>query len=143
MTPVNNARPPPHTVELGRWSLTDANGLRTLRLSLCEALASQRIDPASDPDEVAERITLVATELATNALQHGQPPTSVRLLRHDERFFLDVVDHAPDEAPHVPAATPASHRGRGLAIARSMSLQVGWYATGATKHIWASFPLRN
>ena len=26
-------------------------------------------------------------------------------------------------------------------LAQSLSLQVGWYATDTTKHVWASFPI--
>ena len=33
--------------------------------------------------------------------------------------------------------------GRGLMLARSFSLQVGWYATETTKHIWATFPIEH
>jgi serine/threonine-protein kinase RsbW len=137
MTAVNRSRPPPHAVELDRWSLTSAGDLCSLRTMLGHAL--QPI-PDGDPDETAERVALVATELATNALQHGLPPTTVRLLRHDDRYILDVIDHAPGIAPQGPATSSTSNRGRGLAIVRSMSLQVGWYVTAGTKHIWASFP---
>jgi serine/threonine-protein kinase RsbW len=141
MTVVNSSRPPPHAVELRRWSLTSGDQLRALRVSLCEALTREKSAGSGDLAEIAERVALVATELATNSLQHGRPPTSVRLLRYEDRFVLDVVDHDPGSAPYAVAASLTADRGRGLAIARSMSLQVGWYATAATKHVWASFPV--
>jgi serine/threonine-protein kinase RsbW len=140
MTLVNSSRPPPHAVELRRWSLTSGDQLRALRVSLGEALTREKPAGSGDLAEMAERVALVATELATNSLQHGRPPTTVRLLRYDDRFVLDVVDHDPGSAPHTVAASLTADRGRGLAIARSMSLQVGWYATAETKHVWASFP---
>jgi anti-sigma regulatory factor (Ser/Thr protein kinase) len=141
MTTVNRSRPPPHTVELDCWSITCAAELSSLRVSLCQAVTRLQPSAADSIGEVAERVALVATELATNALQHGLPPTTVRLLRHDDRLVLDVADHDPGTTPHGPAASSTNNRGRGLAIVRSMSLQVGWYATGRTKHIWASFPI--
>lgn len=112
-----------------------------MRASLCEALTQGRSPSGGDLDEIAERVALVATELATNALQHGLPPTTVRLLRHDDRFVLDVADHAPAGVPDVADASLSDQRGRGLAIAESVSLQVGWYNTPGTKHVWASFPV--
>jgi serine/threonine-protein kinase RsbW len=137
VTPAHSSRPPPNAVELHRWALTSGDDLRTLRAALSEALESPL--PAS-LDDLPERVALVATELATNALQHGLPPTTVRLLRHDDCFFVDVADHAPDSLPHVIATNLTDQRGRGMAIARSMALQVGWYISAQVKHVWASFP---
>nr|WP_221379228.1 ATP-binding protein [Actinoplanes polyasparticus] len=141
MTEVTKSRPPPHTVELRRWSLVRPDDLRSLRRSLDQVLAE--LGPTGDEvlAEVFERIVLVATELATNALQHGLPPTTVRLLRHDDRLVLDVADHDRHHAPVDTAAALADHRGRGLPIARAMSLDIGWYPAGDAKHVWASFAI--
>jgi anti-sigma regulatory factor (Ser/Thr protein kinase) len=140
MNLVDSSRPPPHAIELRHWSLTNGDQLRALRASLTQALRRERLADGTELDEIAERVVLVATELATNALQHGLPPTTVRLLRYDDQLVLDVVDHDPGSAPQSAAASLTSERGRGLAIARLMSLEVGWYAAAETKHVWASFP---
>jgi serine/threonine-protein kinase RsbW len=137
MNHVSTSRPPP-AVELQRWALSGAAELRSLRTSLQQALRAIRTTGAHDLQDISERIVLVATELATNALQHGLPPTTVRLLRHQDRFVLDVADHNPGNAPLEAALSLAGQRSRGLPIVRAMSLDIGWYTDGAVKHVWAS-----
>ncbi|MEU8821595.1 ATP-binding protein [Actinoplanes sp. NPDC048796] len=139
MNQVDRSRPPP-SEELRRWRLTGPDELRSLRASLHQALSGTRPADHRGLDEVSGRIALVATELATNALQHGLPPTTVRLLRHEDRFVLDVADHHPGGAPFLTALSLAGHRGRGLPIVRAMALNLGWYEDGDVKHVWASFP---
>lgn len=108
--------------------------LRTLRAGLSEEIPGE---PLAD---VPERMLLVATELATNAIRHGRPPTEVKLLRTDSQFVLDVLDRDPDTSPEPADAAWDSAGGRGLQIAQSLSLDVGWYTTAQAKHVWASFP---
>jgi serine/threonine-protein kinase RsbW len=138
MNQVDKSRPPP-AGELRRWRLTCPAELRSLRTSLHAALSETRPADHGGLEDISERIALVATELATNALQHGLPPTTVRLLRHHDRFVLDVVDHDPGNGPLVAALSLVEHRGRGLPIIRAMSLDVGWYSEDDAKHVWASF----
>ncbi|BBH65270.1 hypothetical protein ACTI_19550 [Actinoplanes sp. OR16] len=138
MNHVDNCRPPP-AVELQRWALSGSAELRSLRASLQQALSGMRTAGCDDLEDIAERVALVATELATNALQHGLPPTTVRLLHHEGRLVLDVADHNPGNAPVEAALSLAGDRSRGLPIVRAMSLDVGWYAEDDVKHVWASF----
>jgi serine/threonine-protein kinase RsbW len=137
---VSNSRPPP-TAELRRWRLHGHDELCSLRASLHQALSEIRTADGDDVAEISERVALVATELATNALQHGRPPTTVRLLRQDDDVVLDVADHNPGDAPLAATLTLAGQRGRGLPIVRAMSRDVGWYAQGDVKHVWASFTI--
>ncbi|MDR7276524.1 two-component sensor histidine kinase [Catenuloplanes atrovinosus] len=115
--------------------------LRKLRAGLGEIIADA---PWRDGDalaDVPERMVLVASELATNAIRHGQPPTEVRLLRTDAEFVLDVLDHDPDTPPEPSDASTFASGGRGLQIAQRLSLDVGWYTADESKHVWASFPI--
>lgn len=68
---------PPATVEVERWLVNDYTELRPLRESLRQTLQAQPVLSHSDSRDVIERMTIVATELATNALLHAQSHTVV------------------------------------------------------------------
>ncbi|MGW4501846.1 ATP-binding protein [Micromonospora sp. NPDC004336] len=137
---LSSSPPPPQAVELRRWTLSEAGDLRRLRASLHEELTGDVLDEGEALEEVPELVVLIATELATNALRHGIPPTIVRLLATEDCLILDVADHDLGSLPELTDAQPDGAGGRGLQLARALSLDVGWYATGDTKNIWASFP---
>jgi anti-sigma regulatory factor (Ser/Thr protein kinase) len=115
--------------------------LKALRAALAAALSDDPEAAGRPLDGVPERMVLVATELATNAIRHGIPPTEVRLSRTTDEFVLDVADHDLTSVPELTDTHPLDSGGRGLMLAREFSLEVGWYATHDTKHIWATFPL--
>lgn len=117
--------------------LADYTELRGLRASLRQVLDAQSLTPGEELDDVAERMTIIATELATNALVHAQSPAAVRLGRGRSAFVLDVADDRPSSAPRIAEQRPAGAGGHGLAISQELSLDMGWYITGATKHVWA------
>jgi serine/threonine-protein kinase RsbW len=127
--------PYPRAAEICRWTLADFGDLRGLRADLRATAAVA----AAGPD-VADRVTVVANELATNALRHGLPPTVVRLLRDGDRLIVDVSDHDREAEPRIADDRPLGGGGLGLQLTRRFALDVGWYATELTKHVWASFP---
>jgi hypothetical protein len=141
MSLLRTAPPPAQAVELGQWLVATGTDLRPLRLGLRAALVAHRLTGPAEPDEVADRVILVATELASNALRHGAPPAVVRLLRGDEEFLIDVADHDVAGAPRLAHVHDAGIGGRGLHICRTLAREMCWYVTERTKHIWASFPL--
>ncbi|AYF30134.1 MULTISPECIES: ATP-binding protein [Micromonospora] len=139
MGQLRTSPPPPQASELERWVLDSPEDLRGLRASLREALNRHGLVQGEDLDEVPHLVVLVATELASNALRHGRPPTIITLLATDDRFLLDVADHDVSSVPELTDISPTDSGGRGLFLAQSVSLDVGWYATEKTKNIWASF----
>ncbi|WP_203822410.1 ATP-binding protein [Paractinoplanes ferrugineus] len=141
MGELRTSPPPPDAEELEVWPLDSTMQLRELRAALVAAL--NRHTPASraELDDIPDRMVLVATELATNAIRHGIPPTVVRLLRTRDEFVLDVADHDLTAVPELADTRPLDSGGRGLHLANAFALKVGWYTSDRTKHIWAAFPL--
>ena len=127
--------PYPRATEICRWTVAAFGDLRGLRADLRAAE-----DVAAAGPDVVDRVTVVANELATNALRHGLPPTVVRLLREGDRLIIDVSDHDRAAEPRVADNRPLGAGGLGLQLTRRFAIDVGWYATELTKHIWASFP---
>ncbi|WP_263118567.1 ATP-binding protein [Cellulomonas sp. RIT-PI-Y] len=134
------ARPPERFELVREWVLHDVDHLSGVRRELLEAVTASDAGPQRRLDDVPERMILVASELATNALTHGLPPTTVRLFTDGDDYLLDVADHDIGSTPFLAGERPPGAGGFGLQIARRLSQQVGWYATEHTKHVWAIFP---
>ena len=129
------ASAPTDAAEIRRWRISAYHQLRTLRAELARAARTH----AHLSAEVLEMMAVVVTELATNALQHGSPPTVVRLCRTGDHLLLDVEDQHPEDAPELAADRPLGHGGLGLQLVRSFASGVGWYTVAGTKHVWATF----
>jgi serine/threonine-protein kinase RsbW len=138
MTSLPASVPYPSAAEICRWTLGSFGDLRVLRAALREALAG--LAGRAGAGDVTDRMTVVANELATNALRHGLPPTVVRLLRQGDRLIIDVADRDREAEPKVAADRPLGAGGLGLQLARKFAIDVGWYSTEVAKHVWASFP---
>jgi anti-sigma regulatory factor (Ser/Thr protein kinase) len=85
-------------------------------------------------------IQLVVSELATNALVHGQPPVIVTI----EEQRLDVLVTVSDESPELPLALPRENvtasSGRGLSIVELVSSEWGTnIRLDGGKSVWARF----
>jgi serine/threonine-protein kinase RsbW len=130
MTRWGKRRPPSMDEELAHWTLHEPPELRALRASLAKTVR--------DPD-LAERLTIVATELAGNALRHGRPPTEVLLLRSDGHLIVDVLDHDTTSHPVIDEGRPPGDGGLGLVLTERLAVEVGWYPTASGKSVWASF----
>jgi serine/threonine-protein kinase RsbW len=115
--------------------------LRSLRSALHEALTGEPLPDGGYLDQVPDKMAVVATELATNALAHALPPTVVRLCRTDDTFILDVADEDPAVLPEFAADRPPGAGGLGLQLVRDMALDIGWYIVGDVKHVWAQFSI--
>jgi hypothetical protein len=140
MTSLPLSAPHAGAPELRHWTLDSYDELKGLRASLRDAI----VDGAPPSDvrrhDVFDRVAVVATELATNALRHGLPPTVVRLLRDREQLIVDVADNDPAAAPVLINDRAPGAGGLGLQLTRTFAGEVGWYTTDVTKHVWASFP---
>ncbi|WP_205687407.1 ATP-binding protein [Cellulomonas endophytica] len=137
---MNLAQLPDSFVEVERWTIEATEDLARLRAALHRALTGADLPPRRGIGEVPEKAVLVASELATNALRHGRPPTLVRLLSDGRRFAVDVVDQAPHAEPRIAGDRAPGEGGFGLILAQRVSQGVGWYREGdRAKHVWALF----
>jgi serine/threonine-protein kinase RsbW len=135
MTPPPTPVPHPAATEVRHWILDTVGGLRDLRAGLRRAVIGTPLDDRDGRD----RITVVATELATNALRHGRPPTRILLLREPGALVLDVADRDLTGEPRFGQDRPIGRGGLGLRLAQTFATDLGWYRTAKTKNIWARF----
>jgi serine/threonine-protein kinase RsbW len=110
-----------------------------MRASLRQALDTQALIPGKELDDVAERMVMAATELASNALRHAQCPAVVTLSRTKKAFILDVADDKPLSLPQIVDERPDGVGGRGLRIVQELAVDTGWYTAEGRKHVWAQF----
>jgi len=134
------SRPPDAYVPLRRWVLDSAAQLRTMRGDLREQLAASA--PTFEDDGTApDSVVLVTSELATNALAHGQPPAQVRLLLDGSAVLVVVSDTDTTHVPFLAEGRAPGDGGFGLQIAQRLSADVGWWADAGGKHVWATFEI--
>lgn len=142
---ISRSRPPAGFEPHSSWTLSSADELSRLRAGLMEALSVTGSEDDQLPD-TPSKLALLATELATNALKHGLPPTIVELARKGDQWLIDVADHDVDSVPVYAGVRVPGAGGLGLHLARLLSVEVGWYTGTGTKHVWAIFaapwPLR-
>jgi anti-sigma regulatory factor (Ser/Thr protein kinase) len=125
--------------EIATWDLADLDDLAVVRANLRELLAEDaRTGAVSDLD----RLLIVASELATNALRHGGPPARLRLLVDGTGYLVDAVDHAADVKPSLATGRGPGQGGFGLVLVKRLAQDVGSYVTGRDKHVWARFDPR-
>ncbi|GIG41404.1 ATP-binding protein [Cellulomonas phragmiteti] len=135
------SHPPDGFEPVRTWALSSTAQLRTLRHELADQIGTSTTRDRQDLEATPDKLVLIATELAANALTHGLPPTIVVLSRTDEQWLLDVADHDPESQPVYAGTRITGAGGLGLHLARQLSLSVGWYTTETTKNIWATFPV--
>ena len=129
---------PPETFHVVRvWQLDSLDELSILRTSLHQELTGRPLAPDGAMAEVSEKIVLVASELATNALRHGRPPTTVQLLTDGEEYIVDVIDQDTSRAPVVAAPRLPGDGGFGLVLAQRLALDVGWFVAEARPDVLA------
>ncbi|WHP15985.1 ATP-binding protein [Cellulomonas sp. ES6] len=132
--------PPDRFTAVRSWSLDSVTDLSRVRRELLSAVTARHAAPQDLLGQVPENMVLVASELATNALEHGLPPTVLSLLTDGTDYLLDVCDADLHSVPVLAGERPVGAGGFGLLIARRLSQSVGWYTTDSTKHVWAIFP---
>ncbi|WP_435155175.1 ATP-binding protein [Amycolatopsis sacchari] len=105
------------------------------RAFVADALRSWHV-----PEDKAGDIVLAASELVTNAFEHGSGGIALRMRFTGDCLLLEVRDSDPgDPVLHRPG--PRSVRGRGLALIQALSTAWGHRRGGDGKWVWAEFQL--
>ncbi|MFE7574867.1 ATP-binding protein [Streptomyces sp. NPDC057521] len=91
-------------------------------------------------DDMADAIRLVASELITNAVVHGEGPVTVTLYHRPGRLVIDVHDDNP-AAPQTSCAQADDENGRGLALIELLASRCAWEPAGQGKRVWAEIAL--
>ncbi|MET0765226.1 MAG: ATP-binding protein [Blastococcus sp.] len=115
-------------------SLAELAGLRArVRASLTGSPTVA--DPARE--HWSERLVLIADELSSNALRHGDSPVVTTLSRTGDDWLIAVTD-ASTEIPPAPAVDrDPGLGGFGLYLVADLSIRHGWWVAPGTKTVWA------
>lgn len=140
MEDIKAALPPTAFHTVSTWVVDSTDELADLRGSVFEALTGTEYVSGASLADPSEKLVLVTSELATNALRHGKPPTIVTVMSNGDEHLLDVADHDTTTVPAVASPRQPGKGGFGLVLAHLLASDVGWYRTATTKHIWARFP---
>lgn len=92
-------------------------------------------------DEVVVTATLLASELATNALVHGRGQVELRLRLTRDRLVLEAVDAGRYMPRRRRRAGEDDEGGRGLHLVATLADRWGSRATDDGKVVWAELDL--
>lgn len=119
------------------WPLpADLSGARLARDHVRAAGAALPLAP----DRMAD-LVLIASELAANAVRHGEPPVVLRLDVAADRVRVTVTNHGDGPDPRVVTADQESGHGRGLAMVEQLAHSVGWSRQDDRLEVWAEILL--
>lgn len=101
------------------------------RIRRFAADACRTATPTVDSDTVA----LLVSEVATNALVHGEGSVRIRVSRTTSGLRVEVHDGSP-ALPSRRQATPMDEGGRGIALVEALSSGWGAERTDDGKTVW-------
>lgn len=116
---------------VSEWSLPHD----TTAPGIARGLVAAALDAWPDPADVV----LIASELVTNAVQHGSPPIVLSLSLAPGLARVSVMNARGGSAtqPRIVAAGADEPDGRGLAIVAALSTEWGWEPDGDNVIVWA------
>ncbi|MFD9741822.1 ATP-binding protein [Umezawaea sp. NPDC059074] len=106
---------------------------------LSELRAHIRVMLADQPSDCVEDVELLATELVSNAYDHGVRPLFARLWRPDHLRLvrLEVDDSDSSHLPVLGVSRFGANRGRGLVMVDQLAQRWGSAVRSWGKTIWA------
>jgi anti-sigma regulatory factor (Ser/Thr protein kinase) len=130
LPPVQGGHDPPVTPEPLEM-LADTVPASVARIRRFAAEACRTTSPDVDADTVA----LLVSEVATNALVHGEGSVRVRVRPVPHGLRVEVEDDSP-VLPARRRATPMDEGGRGIALVETLSSGWGAETVDGGKTVW-------
>lgn len=90
-------------------------------------------------EDVCDDVTLVVSEMVTNAVRHASPPVALELQAEGGRVHIAVHDGSPD-APQPRSAPSDAEGGRGLLLVGLLCEDHGVRPDPPGKTVWATVP---
>lgn len=90
----------------------------------------------SDPD-LASRVAVVVSELATNAIRHAKSAFLLEVRTDDGGVRVTVSDADPAPPRQIVGGKRSDPTGRGLVIVEALADRWGFHPAGAGKAVWA------
>jgi anti-sigma regulatory factor (Ser/Thr protein kinase) len=115
-------------------SIAFGRDLEEFRERLARELVAEKVTEAK-----ALEMLLAATEIATNAVEHGGGVEDVRVGRADGRFVCEIIDRGYGfDDPAAGYLAPRPGVGAGLWVARQLAWQIDFFRSpkGFTARIW-------
>jgi signal transduction histidine kinase/DNA-binding response OmpR family regulator/serine phosphatase RsbU (regulator of sigma subunit)/anti-sigma regulatory factor (Ser/Thr protein kinase) len=91
------------------------------------------------PEGLVRDAVLLVSEMATNAIVHGQEPIELRLRRGSDDLLIEVDDGATS-VPRRLRPTPEDEHGRGLLLVAMLSDRWGTRPLRSGKSVWCRLP---
>ncbi|MBL7502441.1 ATP-binding protein [Frankia sp. CNm7] len=104
------------------------------------AISSSLADAEASVRDLIGDVKLLAGELLTNAVLHGEPPVELRLVAHGDRLRVEVADTSRVTPLRAPSGAD-SMTGRGMALVAGLAARWGTEVRQSGKVVWAEFDL--
>jgi two-component sensor histidine kinase len=126
--------------ELWCQQLTSLAELAGLRARLRTTLTGSPVVVHPERDEWSERLVLIADELTSNALRHGEAPVATALSRTRDQWLVAVSDTSTEVPPAPAVGRDPGRGGFGLYLVADLSARHGWCVARGAKTVWAVVP---
>lgn len=109
--------------------------------SLARAALRRLLDDAGVEQDVRETAVLLATELVTNAVEHGGGSSYLDATVRPDAVRLEVSDESPTLPAPSESLTDLDERGRGLLLIAALASRWGADRRDRGKTVWCEIAL--